>query len=121
MSWFIFSEVMFSPCSSAPCSTRASRHAVARGRGRQLLHDALPVAEFENAWPSVGPTGHHVERMEAWGRSALNTALLRSPASRSRSRTMRCAPSTRTLIAWLAATFPRLPVPRFQAYEYIHA
>ncbi len=77
MSWFIFSEVMFfAVFFGSLFYTRVLVTPWLAGEGDNFFTNAMLWPNFENAWPSVGPKGHHVERMEAWGVPALNTAIL---------------------------------------------
>jgi cytochrome c oxidase subunit 3 len=124
MSWFIFSEVMFfAVFFGSLFYTRVLVTPWLAGEGDNFFTNSLLWPNFENAWPSVGPKGHPVERMEAWGVPALNTAILllsgvtitiAHHALRARHRT--------TLIVWLAATFLLgFLFLGLQAEEYVHA
>jgi len=124
MSWFIFSEVMFfGVFFGALFYTRVLVTPWLAGEGDNFFTHLLIWPSFENAWPSVGPAGHHVERMEAWGVPALNTAiLLLSGVTITIAHHALQAKHRGMLIGWLAATFLLgFLFLGFQAYEYIHA
>ncbi|HVY64932.1 MAG TPA: cytochrome c oxidase subunit 3 [Gammaproteobacteria bacterium] len=124
MSWFIFSEIMFfGVFFGALFYTRVLVTPWLAGQGKAFFTHALLWPNFENAWPSVGPANHPVERMEAWGIPALNTAiLLLSGVTITIAHHALRARHRGTLIVWLAATFVLgFIFLGFQAYEYIHA
>jgi cytochrome c oxidase subunit 3 len=124
MSWFIFSEVMFfAVFFGALFYARVLVTPWLAGEGKAFFTHALLWPGFENSWPSVGPGGHEVERMEAWGIPALNTAiLLLSGVTITIAHHALRAGHRGTLIVWLAATFVLgFIFLGFQAYEYIHA
>jgi cytochrome c oxidase subunit 3 len=124
MSWFIFSEVMFfAVFFGALFYTRVLVTPWLAGEGKAFFTHALLWPGFENSWPSVGPEGHEVERMEAWGIPSLNTAiLLLSGVTITIAHHALRARHRGTLIVWLAATFVLgFTFLGFQAYEYIHA
>jgi cytochrome c oxidase subunit 3 len=125
MSWFIFSEVMFfAVFFGSLFYTRVLVTSWLAGEGKAFFTHALLWPNFEHTWPSVGPAAAHaVERMEAWGIPALNTAiLLLSGVTLTIAHHALRAKHRGTLIAWLAATFVLgFLFLGFQAYEYIHA
>ena len=64
MSWFIFSEVMFfGVFFGALFYTRVLVTPWLAGQGKAFFTHALLWPNFENAWPSVGPANHPVERI----------------------------------------------------------
>ena len=68
MGWFIFSEVMFFGVFFG--TLFYSRVLVVpwlAGEGENFFTNFMLWPGFENAWPSTGPAGAPVERMEAWG------------------------------------------------------
>jgi cytochrome c oxidase subunit III len=124
MSWFIFSEVMFfAVFFGALFYARVLVVPWLAGEGDNFFTNFMLWPGFENIWPSTGPKGPPVERMEAWGIPAINTAILLSSgvtitlahhALRAKHRT--------SLIVWLAATFVLgFIFLGLQAEEYIHA
>jgi cytochrome c oxidase subunit 3 len=125
MSWFIFSEVMFfAVFFGALFYARVLVTPWLAGEGKAFFTHALLWPNFEHAWPSVGPgAAHTVERMEAWGIPALNTAiLLLSGVTITIAHHALRARHRGSLIGWLAATFLLgFIFLGFQAYEYIHA
>jgi len=125
MSWFIFSEVMFfAVFFGALFYTRVLVTPWLAGEGKAFFTHALLWPNFEHAWPSVGPSAKHaVERMEAWGVPALNTAiLLLSGVTLTIAHHALRAKHRGSLTLWLAVTFILgFIFLGFQAYEYIHA
>jgi cytochrome c oxidase subunit III len=124
MSWFIFSEVMFfGVFFGALFYARVLVTPWLAGEGDNFFTHLLIWPSFENAWPSVGPKGHPMERMEAWGIPTANTAiLLLSGVTITIAHHALRARHRGTLIAWLAATFVLgFTFLGLQAREYIHA
>src|SRR5688572_14087324 len=79
MSWFIFSEVMFfAAFFGALFYARVYSLPWLGGEGDGVMTNQLLWPQFENMWPSSGPTGVEFKPMEAWGIPAINTAILLS-------------------------------------------
>jgi cytochrome c oxidase subunit III len=124
MSWFIFSEVMFFAVFF--CALFYARVLVVpwlAGEGDNFFTNFMLWPGFENVWPSTGPKGPPVERMEAWGIPAINTAiLLSSGVTITLAHHALRATHRRALIVWLAATFVLgFIFLGLQAEEYIHS
>jgi cytochrome c oxidase subunit 3 len=124
MSWFIFSEVMFfAVFFGALGYARLLVVPWLAGEGNNFLTNLMLWPGFENTWPSTGPAGPHVDRMEAWGIPTINTALLLSSGvTITIAHHMLRHGRRGALIFWLAATFVLgFVFLGLQAREYIHA
>jgi len=124
MSWFIFSEVMFfAAFFGALFYARVLVVPWLSGAGDGFFTNFLLWPNFENAWPSTGPAGAPVERMNAWGLPAVNTAiLLLSGVTITLAHHALRAKHRRPLVIWLAATFLLgFLFLGLQAEEYVHA
>src|SRR5690606_22730601 len=68
MAWFIFSEVMFfAAFFGALFYARQFAVPWLAGEGDNFFTNRLLWEGFENHWPTAGPAGGMVDRMEAWG------------------------------------------------------
>jgi cytochrome c oxidase subunit 3 len=126
MSWFIFSEVMFFAVFFATLFyTRQLVVPWLAGEGNNFFTHLLLWPDFENSWPSAGPSTspEAFEIMRAWGIPALNTAiLLTSGVTITIAHHMLRAGRRSAVIVWLAATWLLgAAFLGFQADEYIHA
>jgi len=126
MAWFIFSEVMFfAVFFGALFYTRQLVVPWLAGEGNNFFTHLMIWDQFENAWPSAGPSAEpgSFETMGAWGIPALNTAiLLTSGVTLTVAHHMLLAGRRTALIVWLAATFILGAIFMIlQAEEYVHA
>ena len=126
MSWFIFSEVMFFAVFFG--TLLYARQLVVpwlAGEGSEFFTHLLLWPDFENVWPSAGPSTdpETYESMGAWGIPALNTAiLLSSGVTITIAHHMLRAGRRNLVIVWLAATWILgAAFITFQAREYIDA
>jgi cytochrome c oxidase subunit 3 len=124
MSWFIFSEVMFFGVFFGTLFyARILVVPWLAGEGDNFFTNFLLWPGFENTWPSTGPAGDPVERMEAWGLPAVNTAilLLSGVTITIAHHALRAGHRTHVIV-WLAATFLLgFLFVGLQAEEYVHA
>jgi cytochrome c oxidase subunit 3 len=126
MSWFIFSEVVFFAVFFG--TLFYARQLVVpwlAGEGDNFFTHLLLWPDFENRWPSAGPSSsrEEFESMAAWGVPALNTAiLLSSGVTITIAHHMMRAGRRRALAVWLALTWLLGGAfVAFQAEEYLHA
>jgi cytochrome c oxidase subunit 3 len=126
MSWFIFSEVMFFAVFFA--TLFYARQLVVpwlAGEGNDFFTHLLLWPDFENLWPSAGPsaTPEALKTMGPWGVPTLNTAILLSSGVTITIAHHWLRDGRRNLvIVWLGATWLLgAAFITFQANEYIHA
>jgi cytochrome c oxidase subunit III len=126
MAWFIFSEVMFFAVFFG--TLFYARQLVVpwlAGEGNNFFTHLLNWPDFENSWPSAGPTigREEFETMGAWGIPALNTAiLLSSGVTITIAHHMLRAGKRSRVALWLGLTWVLgATFVAFQATEYIHA
>ena len=126
MSWFIFSEVVFFAVFFA--TLFYARQLVVpwlAGEGNNFFTHLLIWPDFENSWPSAGPSlgPDAFETMSAWGIPALNTAiLLTSGVTITVAHHMLRAGKRNGVALWLGLTWLLGGAfIGFQAEEYIHA
>jgi cytochrome c oxidase subunit 3 len=126
MSWFIFSEVVFFGVFFA--TLFYARQLVVpwlAGEGNNFFTHLLIWPDFENSWPSAGPSTPRAsfEIINAWGVPALNTAiLLSSGVTITIAHHMMLAGRRNGLAIWLGLTWLLgLTFLGFQASEYHEA
>ena len=124
MAWFIFSEVMFFAVFFG--TLFYSRVLVVpwlAGEGDNFFTNFMLWPGFENTWPSTGPSGESVERMDAWGLPAVNTAilLLSGVTITIAHHALRAGHRTRLLVALGLTVLLGAVFLGFQVYEYVHA
>ena len=124
MAWFIISEVhFFAAFFGALLYARQFAVPWLAGEGDNFFTHTLLWEGFENTWPTAGPRDGMVEKMDAWGLPAVNTAiLLLSGVTITIAHHALRAANRRGVTIWLAATFLLgFLFVGLQAYEYVHA